>query len=404
MFLASVALIIILGLAVNKVLSQLRIPYMLGLIVLGITLGPSGKDLLASDLLAISADLRMLALIIILLRAGLGLSRGTLSRIGAVALRMSAIPCLVEGGTITLAAHWLLKLPLLEAGMLGFVLAAVSPAVVVPEMLRLQEKHLGVDKAIPAIILGGAAVDDVFAITILVALLSLGTAANASIWQQLLRIPLEVLGGVALGAIMGLVMSEALRVKNLASSGLEAALLSIGAAIALKMAGERLRVAGLLAVMTLGFVILERVPKLAVQLAQILKHAWLPASIFLFVLLGAEVNVQVGLQAGWVGIGVIGIGLVGRSAGVFLATAGAGLNLQERLFCAIAYLPKATVQAAVGRMPLAAGIASGELILAIAVLSIIVTAPIGAISIRFFAPRLLSAGASHEPQPQFANN
>lgn len=404
MFLTSVALIIILGLAINKVFSYLRIPYMLGLIILGITIGPSGKNLLAGDLLAISADLRMLALIIILLRAGLGINRETLSRIGAVALRMSAIPCLLEGGTITLAAHWLLKLPLVEAAMLGFVLAAVSPAVVVPEMLRLQEKRLGEDKAIPAIILGGAAVDDVFAITILVALLSLGTAVNTNIWQQLLRIPLEALGGVALGAFMGLVLSKVLRMKSLASSGLEAALLSVGAAIALTMAGERLRVAGLLAVMTLGFVVLERVPKLAQQLAQILKHAWLPASIFLFVLLGAEVNVQVGLKAGWVGLGVIGIGLIGRSAGVFLATAGAGLNLQERLFCAIAYLPKATVQAAVGGMPLAAGIASGELILAIAVLSIIITAPIGAISIRFFAPRLLNAGASHEPQPQFANN
>lgn len=404
MFLASVALIIIIGLAVNKVFSYLKIPYMLGLIILGITLGPSGKNLLAGELLAISADLRMLALIIILLRAGLGINRETLSKIGAVALRMSAIPCLLEGGTITLAAHWLLKLPLVEAGMLGFVLAAVSPAVVVPEMLRLQEQRLGEDKAIPAIILGGAAVDDVFAITILVALLSLGTTVKANIWQQLLQVPLEVLGGVALGAIMGLVMSKVLRMKSLASSGLEAALLSIGAAIALTMVGERLRVAGLLAVMTLGFVILERVPKLAQQLAQILKHAWLPASIFLFVLLGAEVNVQVGLKAGWVGVGVIGIGLVGRSAGVFLATAGAGLNLQERLFCAIAYLPKATVQAAVGGMPLAAGIASGELILAIAVLSIIVTAPIGAISIRFFAPRLLNTGASLEPQPQFADN
>ncbi len=405
MFLFSIAMILVLGAATSRLFAIIKVPNMLGLILVGVIMGPFFGNLLSPDLLRISGDLRMLALVIILLRAGLGISREALNKVGKTALKMSAIPCLFEGGTVTLIGHLLLDLPWLEAGMLGFVIAAVSPAVVVPEMLRLQEKRLGHDKAIPVIILGGASIDDVFAITILTALLGIGTGSGqASVVSQLGRIPLEVLGGVMLGLALGLVLSAIFKSSRIPTTESDEIIIAIGAALAVVLIGQNLHVAGLLSVMATGFVLLERAPKVAHRLSDKLKKVWLPAEIFLFTLIGAQVDLTVALQAGLMGLAVIAIGLVGRSAGVFLATAGTDLNLKERLFCAVAYLPKATVQAAVGGLPLAAGVSSGSLILAVAVLSIVFTAPLGAWGMRLLAPRFLQAATGISPEPQLADD
>jgi len=400
MLLLSVAMILILGAVASRLFVILKVPNMLGLIFVGVILGPFFGNLLSPDLLRISGDLRMLALVIILLRAGLGISREALNKVGKTALKMSAIPCLFEGATITLIGYLLLDLPWLEAGMLGFVIAAVSPAVVVPEMLRLQEQRLGHEKAIPVIILGGASIDDVFAITILTALLGIGTGAGqASVISQLGRIPLEVLGGVVLGLALGLVLSAIFKSSRIPTTESDETILAIGASLAAVLLGQIMRVAGLLSVMAMGFILLERAPEVAHRLSGKLKKVWLPAEIFLFTLIGAQVDVTVALQAGLTGLAVIALGLIGRSAGVFLATAGTEFNLKERLFCAVAYLPKATVQAAVGGLPLVAGVSSGSLILAIAVLSIVFTAPLGAWGMRLLAPRFLQSDTDISPEP-----
>ncbi len=388
----SVALLLVIGLVGAKVFANLRMPRMLGLILVGVTAGPYVLNLLAPDLIEISGDVRMLALIIILLRAGLGISREALNKVGPTALKMSAIPCLLEGTTITIVAQHLLGLSLLEAGMLGFILAAVSPAVVVPEMLALKKAGLGEDKGIPIIILGGASIDDVFAITIFTAFLGMGTKqASTPLYLQALQIPFQVLGGIALGILVGYILSRVFRSSRIPTTDSDEMILAVGGAIAVTLLGRNLQVAGLLSVMTAGFVILETAPAIAERLSHKLEKVWRVAEIFLFTLIGAQVDIRVALHAGAAGVLVVLIGLVARSIGVFIATAGSGLNLKERAFSAIAYIPKATVQAAVGGVPLAAGVESGNLILAVAVVAIIITAPLGAIGIRLTAPRWLSS-------------
>ncbi len=396
----SIALLLVIGLVGAKVFANLRLPGMLGLILVGVTAGPYVLNLLAPDLIRISGDVRMLALIIILLRAGLGISREALNKVGATALKMSAIPCLLEGATITFAAQHILGLPLLEAGMLGFILAAVSPAVVVPEMLALKKSGLGEDKGIPVIILGGASIDDVFAITIFTAFLGMGTKqASTPFYLQALQIPFQVVGGIALGILVGYILSRIFRSSRIPTTESDEIILVVGGAIAVTLLGQNLHVAGLLSVMTAGFVILETAPTIAERLSSRLEKVWKVAEIFLFTLIGAQVDIRVAVHAGLAGALVVLIGLIGRSIGVFIATAGSGLNLKERVFAAIAYTPKATVQAAVGGVPLAAGVASGGLILAVAVVAIIITAPLGAIGVRLSAPRLLSGPAGKAASP-----
>jgi solute carrier family 9B (sodium/hydrogen exchanger), member 1/2 len=389
----SIALILALGLLADRLFRRLGVPGLLGMILIGILLGPFGLNLLDRAILDNSADIRMLALVVILLRAGLGLNKEMLNRVGRVAITMSAIPCLMEGALATLAAHLILGLPLVEAGLLGFILAAVSPAVVVPSMLRLKEQGLGMDKGIPVLILAGASVDDVFAITLFTAFLGMALQSGQSIVWLIAQIPLQVVGGIVLGALVGygLYRLYALHLLNLAR--MEQLALILIAALAVVFIGQKTHIAGLLAVMTLGFVVLEKDGEIAERLERDLDKIWFFAQILLFVLIGAEVNVGIAWQAGAVGLLVLGIGLIGRLGGVMVALLGSNLERKERLFCAVAYSPKATVQAAIGGIPLAMGVESGALILAIAVLAIMVTAPLGALGIDLLAPRLLSHAA-----------
>ncbi len=390
MVLFSIIMILLFGLIANRLFQSIKLPGILGMILVGIVLGPYVSNRLDMEILSLSKDIRMLALIIILLRAGLGLNKDSLKRVGAVALRMTAIPCILEGLTIMGIAHYLLGLSLVDAGMLGFIIAAVSPAVVVPAMISLKEKGLGIKKGVPIIILAGASADDIFAITLFYSFLSMAiSGSQASLLSQIAKIPIEIIGGILLGILLGYALSIFFKKSRIRLRETEEILILIIAAIGMTLVGEKVHIAGLLAVMTAGFVILEKSSKQAEKLSIALSHIWVCAEIFLFVLIGAEVNIHVALQAGLLGVLIIIIGLMGRSIGVFIATSHSHLNWKERLFCAIAYMPKATVQAAIGGIPLAAGAATGDTILALAVMAIVITAPLGAVGIKLSAPILL---------------
>ncbi len=368
--------------AVQIFMKRLPVPGLLGLLFVGVALGPYGFDLLDEILLAGSQDLRMMALIVILLRAGLGVNRRVLNEVKGPALIMGVIPCLAEGAAVTLAAIYILDFSPAVAASLGFVLAAVSPAVVVPSMLYLKKRGLGMNKGIPVLLLAGASVDDVVAITLLAS--ALGWAVTGTIdnlWLQALLIPTRIAVGVALGLATGLLLARLLPRVAAFNRGYTPLMVFAGA-LAVVVVGEYTGIAGLLAVMACGFMLVELARREELRLlVRAADSAWLVAQIFLFVLIGAA---------------VIAIGLVGRSVGVLSGLMGSNLNWRERLFCVIAYLPKATVQAAVGGLPLAYGLAGGEVILAIAVLSIILTAPLGAVAIPLAAPILLTAQATKE--------
>ncbi|HBN95378.1 MAG TPA: potassium transporter [Firmicutes bacterium] len=387
--LVSLSLLLVLGLLAGKVVELWRLPGLLGMLLVGILLGPYVFDVLDPDLLQISQDLRSLALIVILLRAGLGLKRENLAQVGSAALRLSCIPCILEGTTVMVLARWLLSLTWPEAGMLGFIIAAVSPAVVVPGMLNIKELGYGEDKQISTLIMAGASVDDVIAITLFTFFLGLGIQGEANVVLELGKIPLSISAGIAGGLLVAILLLKMYSFKPLTTRNTEKLLLLLSLAILYFEVGEHLGIASLLGVMTIGLVMVEKRQDSANQFSQKLARVWIFAQVILFTLVGAEVNIGVAVQAGLIGALIIGIGLIGRSLGVWIATLGTNLNGRERLFCMIAYIPKATVQAAIGALPLAAGIEAGSIILAIAVLSILITAPLGAIGIKVGAPILL---------------
>lgn len=388
----SLGIILLLGLLTNKLFEKIKLPGLLGMIVLGIVIGPYGLNMIGKDILSSSADLRKIALIIILLRAGFGINKSDLKKVGKIALKMSCIPGLVEGFFIAFASVKFLDFSFVEGGMLGFIIAAVSPAVVVPSMLKLMENNIGTDKGIPTLILAGASIDDVFAITIFSGFLGLYSGSNINIGMQLLNIPISILLGVLIGAIVGIIVVKIFNKYNIKDT--KKVLLILGLCILFTELEELLKtkvsLASLLGVMTIGVIIIEKIPKVGKKLAGKFNEIWIFAEIMLFVLVGAEVNIGVALNAGKIGIIVLLIGLIGRSIGVMFSLLNTDLNWKERIFCVIAYIPKATVQAAMGAVPLSLGVESGDIILAIAVLSILITAPLGAIGINISAKHLLS--------------
>lgn len=388
--LISLAMLLLFGFISMKFVSLGRLPGLIGLLLVGVLFGPYVLGLLDPNLLLISQDLRLFALMIILLRAGLGLQRKQLKAVGGPALRLSIIPCLVEGFTVAISAYFLIGFSFVEAGLLGFVLAAVSPAVVVPSMLELEALGYGTDKEIPTLLLAGASLDDVFAITLFSFFLSLATGTQQNILIVIAKIPYSIIGGIVSGAVLALLLIVIFKRWHLKLANLEKFLLLLSSLVLYYYLGESVGLASLLGIMALGFIVLERAPKLAKVFSGKLTSAWLFAQIILFTLVGAEVDIKVAFEAGVLGLVIITFGLIGRSFGVWLATIKTGLTLKERLFCMIAYVPKATVQAAIGSLPLAAGLEVGGVILAIAVLSIVVTAPIGAIGIKLMAPHLLT--------------
>ena len=387
----SLAIVTILGLIVSALFTRIKLPGLLGMLLLGILLGPYALNILSPDLMLVAEDLRKLALIIILIRAGLGIHKEDLQKVGASAVKISFIPGILEGFTIAFLATWLFGFSFIEGGILGFIIAAVSPAVIVPQMLKLLDQKLGTEQGVPTLILAGASIDDVFAITLFSAFIGLYTGGNNNLLLQILGIPVSILLGIALGAGFGMLLT--LVYKHYPMRDTRKTLVMLGAAILMtaieSWLQHRLNIAALLGVMTMGYVLMEKRPHISDRLSSKFNKVWVLAEIVLFVLVGAEVNVAVALEAGLLGILVVMIGLLARSLGVLIATWGSHLTRRERLFCVIAYLPKATVQAAIGAIPLSMGIASGETILAIAVLSILFTAPLGAIGIEKSAPHLL---------------
>ncbi|MNO91981.1 potassium/proton antiporter [compost metagenome] len=387
----SLAIIILLGILANTLFTKLKMPGLLGMLILGVILGPYGFDLLQPDILNASADFRKIALIIILLRAGFGVSVEDLKKVGKTAIKMSCIPGLIEGFFIAFASTKFLGFSFIQGGLLGFIIAAVSPAVVVPQMLNFIDNKIGTKKGIPTLILAGASIDDVFAITIFTTFLGLYSGSHVNIGVKLLGIPVSIVLGIAAGAIIGFIMVWAFKKYHIRDT--KKVLLIVGTAIMLtaleNLLKNKVEIAGLLGVMTIGFIILEKIPKVGKRLSAKLNKVWVFAEILLFVLVGAQVNINVAVNAGAMGIVVIFIGLIGRSIGVIISMLGTDFNWKERIFCVISYIPKATVQAAMGAIPLSMGVQSGDVILAIAVLSIVITAPLGAIAISTSSRSLL---------------
>lgn len=394
----SIAEIIILCIIADWCFRQLRVPGLIGMLLVGILLGPQLLDQINPDLLAIGSDLRMIALIVILLRAGFELSRKTLHRVGVKVLLLTFIPATCEGVAITLAGPRLLGLTLMESALLGSVLAAVSPAVVVPLMIGFIKERRGAKKAIPSMVMAAASMDDIYVIVVHSVLVGLYVGRQMNLAWEIASIPLSLVLGAAAGLAIGIGLYRIFERSDLWAT--KQVLIVIACAIFLVrlqhfLAG-RVPFAGLVAAMAIGFVILERREDIAHAISARLARVWIFAEIVLFSMVGAQVNITVAWQAGLVGIAVILIGLAARSAGVMASLAGSNLTRKERLFVAVAFSPKATVQAAIGAVPLlamrAAGMATGpgEVILAMAVLSIVLTAPAGAWAINALGRRVLS--------------
>ena len=399
----SFAFFILIAIGLSKLFEKLRLPGLLGMILTGIILGEYSRNyivnilkldflepfFISDKILSISSDLRLCALIVILIRAGLGIDRESLKKIGNVALKMSCIPCLFEGFTIMMVTHLLLGFPLPICGTLGFIIAAVSPAVVVPEMLSLKEKNLGKEKEIPTLILAGASIDDIFAITLFSSFLSLSLGKNVNIYKEFLKIPLSIVIGIVLGGVIGIVLVKFFKKYHIRDTRKAIIFLMVGITFHQLETLNIFPIASLLGIMTMGFIILEKYPILAKRLSTKFNKIWVFSEIILFVLIGAAVNIEVIFSSSSVGVIIVLIGLIGRMLGVGVSLFSSNLNKKERLFCGLSYIPKATVQAAISGIPLAMGVPHGEILLAIGVLSIIISVPIGVIGIRIGQTRLL---------------
>ncbi len=393
----SIAEILILGLIVDWAFRRMTVPGLVGMLFLGVLFGPYALGLVSPELLAVSGDFRLIALIVILLRAGFELSKDTLNRVGGRVVLLAAVPAIVEGVAVMALGQLLLGLSLLESAILGSVLAAVSPAVVVPLMIRFMERDMGAKKGIPTMILAAASLDDVFVIVVYSVLIGIYTGSSVNVVWHLAGIPVSILLGTAAGLIIGVLLFRVFR--HFDPRATKRVLILLGVSVLLVQAEHLLQpwlpFAALLSVMAMGFIILEKDDHMAHEISAKLGKIWVFAEIVLFTMVGAQVNLEVAFEAGMAGAVLIILGLVARSIGTYGCLLGSELNVSERMFVVISYLPKATVQAAIGGAPLAAmalagmGTAPGEVILAVAVLSIVLTAPLGAWAISAVGEKVL---------------
>ncbi|MFO7735083.1 MAG: cation:proton antiporter [bacterium] len=371
----------------SRFFSMIKLPAVLGMVVFGIICSVTIKPYAHPAIWEISPFLKSFALIVILLRAGLGIKKKTLAKVGKPALMMSFIPCIIEGAALTVIIRYIAGFDWYVAGTAGFMLSAVSPAVIVPSMLDLKNKG---HSKVPTIIIAGASVDDVLAITMFSVFLGLAGQNDINIFNAVLSVPLSIIGGIVSGVIVGGALSSFFRKKHQNIRATEKVMILLLAGSVLVQVGDTLHFAALLGIMTAGFILLEKNEPAAEELSLKLSKIWVVAEIILFVLIGFSLDINVAFEAGLIGVVIIFSGLLFRSAGVWLATFSSGLNYKERFFCIIAYLPKATVQAAIGSVPLSMGLAEGHTILAFAVIAIIITAPIGLFGIKYFSPKLLN--------------
>lgn len=388
--LTSLAFIFLLGLSLGYVFMKLKLPALIGMLLTGIALGPYVLNLLEPSLLSVSVDLRQLALVIILTRAGLALDIKDLMKVGRPALLMCFVPACFEIAGMMLIAPPLLGISLLDAAIMGTVVAAVSPAIIVPKMLHLMDQKYGTSKSIPQLIMAGGSVDDVFVIVMFTAFTGLALGGNISA-VSFLQIPVSILSGLVLGVLLGWLLTRYFKRYHMRDSVKVLIILSVSF---LLVALERvlkgvLPVSGLLAVMALGATLLKNYEVLALRLSAKFSKLWVGAEILLFVLVGATVDIKYAVGAGLSAVVVILFSLLFRMAGVFVCMIRTQLTLKERVFCMIAYLPKATVQAAIGSLPLAMGLPCGKIVLTVAVLAILITAPLGAFGIDMTYKRLL---------------
>ena len=388
--LTSIALILLLGLLLGWIFSKLKLPSLLGMIILGIILGPHALDLIDESILMISGDLRQIALVIILTRAGLSLDLSDLKKVGRPAVLMCFVPACAEILGTVLFAPVLLKVSFLEAGIIGSVIAAVSPAVIVPRMIKMIDEGYGTNKSIPQLILAGASVDDVFVIVIFTALTTLASTGTISA-GSFAQIPISIALGILLGFAVGAVLVLFLQRYHMRDSVKIMIILSIS--FLLLEVQNRLEgtipVSGLLAIMSMGIIIKQKYDVLASRLAIKYNKLWLAAEIFLFVLVGAVVDLKYVVSAGVASILLIVGALLFRMLGVAFSLIKTDLLKKERLFCMLAYTPKATVQAAIGAIPLLMGLDCGNTVLTVAVLAILITAPFGAVCVDNLYKRLL---------------
>lgn len=391
--LTSIALIFLLGLLLGSLFQKLKLPNLLGMILTGMLLSPYALNLIDDTILNISADLRQIALVIILTRAGLSLNLSDLKAVGRPAVLMCFVPaCFEMVGTVLLAPR-LLGISVLEAAIVGSVIAAVSPAVIVPRMIRLIDEGYGKEHSIPQLILAGASVDDVFVIVVFTAFTSLASTGNISA-VSFLQIPVSILLGIALGFLVGLLLISFFKKFHMRDSVKILIILSIS--FLLIELQNRLEgivpISGLLAIMSLGIIIKQKYQVLAVRLSSKYNKLWVAAEIMLFVLVGATVDLKYAMTAGAAAIVLVCGALLFRMLGVLTCLIKTKLTKNERLFCMIAYTPKATVQAAIGAVPLSMGLACGQKVLTVAVLSILITAPFGAICVDKLYGKLLKKG------------
>ena len=388
--LLSLAVIFLCGMGMGAVFRRLNLPQLLGMLLTGILLGPYALNLLDGSILSISADLRQIALIIILTRAGLNLDVEDLKKVGRAAVLMCFVPASFEILGMLALAPRILGISLLDAAIMGTVVAAVSPAVIVPKMLKLMEERYGTGESIPQLIMAGASVDDVFVIVLFTSFTGLAQGGTASA-LDLLRIPTSIVLGLAAGALCGLLLALTFRRIHMRDSAKVIIILSISFLLVTlehSLSGA-LGFSGLLAVMGMGIALQRRRGEVAARLSAKYSKLWVAAELLLFVLVGATVDVGYALASGGAAVLLIFGVLVFRMAGVFLCLLGTSLDRRERLFCMIAYMPKATVQAAIGAIPLSMGLACGQIVLTVAVLSILITAPLGSFLIERTYKKLL---------------
>lgn len=395
--LTSLSFIFLVGLAMGAICQKLKLPRIIGMLATGIVLGPYVLDLLDPSILSISADLRKMALIIILLKAGLSLNLDDLKKVGRPAIMMSFVPASFEIIGYLLFAPAILGITRVEAAVMGSVLAAVSPAVVVPRMVQLMETKYGTEKAIPQMIMAGASCDDIFVIVLFTTFLSMAQGGSADI-KAFANIPVSIILGIILGAIVGyllyLFFETAYAKKHYVRNSMKVIIVLGFSFLLIAIEGwleGKIAVSGLLAVVSMACVLkMKCTAFVSKRLSEKFGKLWLAAEVILFVLVGAAVDIRYTLDAGLATVAMIFIALIFRSFGVLLCTVKTDLSAKERVFCVIAYLPKATVQAAIGSVPFAAGLPCGKIVLSVAVMAIIITAPLGAFGMDFSYKKFLT--------------
>ena len=394
--LTSLSFVFLLGLAMAALCQKFKIPRIIGMLVTGIFLGPCVLNWLSESILGISSELRQMALIIILLKAGLSLNLADLKKVGRPALMMSCVPASFEILAFVIFAPAILHISRVEAAVMGAVLGAVSPAVVIPRLVQLMETKYGTDQRIPQMIMAGASCDDIFVIVLFSTFTNMAQGGSAHV-ADFINIPVSILLGIALGAVAGYGLSlffETAYAKEHYVRNSMKVILILGMSFFLMSVETWLKgkvsVSGLLAVVSMAAVIrIKCIPKVSKRLSEKFGKLWIAAEVILFVLVGAAVDIRYTMQAGIAAVLMIFVGLMFRAVGVSLCMLGTKLNKKERLFCVIAYLPKATVQAAIGSVPLAIGLPCGQIVLSVAVLAILITAPLGAAGMDLTYDKLL---------------